>query len=102
MKRLFFILFIAFVSSQIKKGLIQRNVCIGGKIENGKCTCPNKTALIGFECKPCISGRIILGRCYCPKDRKLVENRCKLKCENCTKINIPKKKKVDIIFLLGH
>jgi hypothetical protein len=93
MKRLIFLLFIAFVSSQIKKGLIQRNVCIGGKIENGKCKCPSKTALFGYECKPCISGKIILGRCKCPEDRKLVENTCKLKCENCTKINIPKKKK---------
>ena len=85
MKRLFFILIIAFVSSQIKKGLILRNVCIGGKIENGKCKCPSKTALFGTECKPCISGKIILGRCKCPEDRKLVENRCKLKCENCTR-----------------
>ena len=90
MKTLIFLIFIAFVSSQIKKGLIQRNVCIGGKIENGKCKCPSKTALFGYECKPCISGKIILGRCKCPEDRKLVENRCRLKCENCTRIIYPK------------
>jgi hypothetical protein len=78
MKSLFFLLFIAFVSSQIKKGLIQRNVCIGGKIENGKCLCPNKTALIGFECKPCINGSIILGKCKCPQGKSLIGNKCKI------------------------
>ena len=78
MKTLLFLIFIAFVSSQIKKGLIQRNACIGGKIENGKCICPNKTALIGFECKPCINGTIILGKCKCPKGKSLVGNKCEI------------------------
>jgi len=77
MKRLFFLLFIAFVSSQIQKGLIQRNTCKGGNIKNGRCTCPNKTALFGFECKPCINGTIINNKCRCRAPyEKLVGNKC--------------------------
>ena len=90
MKRLIFLLFIAFVSTQIKKGLILRNVCIGGKIENGKCKCPSKTALFGTECKPCIGGAILNNKCICPKDKRLIENKCRLKCENCTRIIKPR------------
>ena len=78
MKSLFFLLFIAYASSQITKGLIQRNHCIGGKITNGKCVCPSKTALIESECKPCIGGTIILGRCKCPNGKILVRNECEL------------------------
>jgi len=81
MKSLIFLLFIAFVSSQIKKGLIERNTCIGGNIENGRCICPNKTALIRFECRPCINGTVINSRCICPSGKKLFGNKCdKFKC----------------------
>ena len=90
MKRLIFLLIITFVSTQIKKGLIIRNVCIGGKIENGRCKCPSKTALFGAECKPCIGGVILNNKCICPKDKRLIENRCRLKCENCTRIIKPR------------
>jgi len=90
MKRLIFLLIITFVSTQIKKGLIIRNVCIGGKIENGRCKCPSKTALIGAECKPCIGGAILNNKCICSKDKRLIENRCRLKCENCTRIIKPR------------
>ena len=90
MKRLIFLLIITFVSTQIKKGLIIRNVCIGGKIENGRCKCPSKTALFGAECKPCIGGAILNNKCICPKDKRLIENRCRLKCENCTRIIKPR------------
>ena len=84
MKSLIFLLFIAFVSSDvipnpkvIPKGLINRNACLGGKIENGNCTCPNKTALIGYECKPCIGGTIMFNRCKCPLGKYLSGNECK-------------------------
>ena len=90
MKRLIFLLIITFVSTQIKKGLIIRNVCIGGKIENGRCKCPSKTALFGAECKPCIGGAILNNKCICPQDKRLIENRCRLKCENCTRIIKPR------------
>ena len=83
MKSLIFLLFITFVSSDviqkpkiIQKGLINRNVCIGGKIENGICKCPNETALIGYNCKPCIGGTIILNRCKCSSGRYLFGNEC--------------------------
>ena len=79
MKNLIFLLFIVFISSMpLRKGLIDRNVCIGGKIENGKCQCPNNTALIGYECKPCIGGSIMFGRCRCPRGKYLVGNNCTL------------------------
>jgi hypothetical protein len=85
MKSLIILLFIAFVSSDvipnpkvIPKGLINRNVCLGGKIENGNCKCPNNTALIGYECKPCIGGTILLNRCKCPQGKLLIGNQCKL------------------------
>jgi len=79
MKSLIFLLFIAFVSSQIiGKGLIHRNACLGGKIEKGECICPNNTALIGYECKPCIGGSIMFGRCRCPRGKYLVGNNCTL------------------------
>ena len=79
MKRLFFLLFIAFVSSQIQKGLIQRNTCKGGNIKNGRCICPNKTALFGFECKPCINGTIINNKCRCRTPyEKLNGNICEI------------------------
>ena len=79
MKTLIFLLFIVFVSSQIiRKGLIYRNACLGGKIEKGECICPNNTALIGYECKPCIGGSIMFGRCRCPKGKYLVGNNCTL------------------------
>ena len=83
MKSLIFLLFIAFVSSDdiqkpkiIQKGLINRKVCIGGKIENGICKCPNKTALFGYNCKPCIGGKVILNRCRCPLGNELIGNEC--------------------------
>ena len=78
MKSLIILLFIAFVSSMtIKKGLVDRNVCLGGEIKNSKCQCPNNTALIGYECKPCNGGSIIAGRCICPQGQNLIENNCK-------------------------
>jgi len=75
MKRLIFLLFIALVSSQsYKKGLIDRTrYCKGGKLQNGKCKCPNSTALFKYECKPCIGGSIKSGRCKCPKGKFLKE-----------------------------
>ena len=86
MKSLIILLFIAFVSSDvipnpkvIPKGLINRNVCLGGKIENGNCKCPNNTALIGYECKPCIGGTIMLNRCICPPVKYLSGNECKIR-----------------------
>ena len=88
MKSLIFLLFIAFVSSQIKKGLIERNTCIGGNIENGRCLCPNKTALIRFECRPCINGTVINSRCICPSGKKLFGNKCeKFKCPSGYRIS---------------
>ena len=79
MKILIFLLFIVFTSSQIiGKRLINRNACLGGKIEKGKCLCPNNTALIGYECKPCIGGSIMFGRCRCPQGKYLVGNNCTL------------------------
>jgi len=86
MKTLIFILFIAFVSSSIfptstpKKKfpirLINRNACLGGKIEDGICKCPNNTALIRYECKPCIGGTIKFNRCKCPIGEYLKGNKC--------------------------
>ena len=49
-----------------------------GKIENGSCKCPEKKALIGFECKSCIGGAIMFNRCRCPNDMYLDGNICKL------------------------
>ena len=77
MKSLIILLFIAFVSSMtIKKGLVDRNVCLGGEIKNSKCQCPNNTALIGYECKPCLGGTIIDGKCKCPRGKSLIGNKC--------------------------
>ena len=78
MKSLIFLLFIAFSSSFIMfpGRSINSNYCIGGQIENGKCKCPEKTALIGKECKPCIGGSILFNRCKCPQGRYLVGNEC--------------------------
>jgi len=80
MKSLIFLLFIAFASSKfpnITGGLIKNNYCIGGQIENGKCKCPNKMALIGKECKPCIGGSILFNMCRCPRGSYLEGNECK-------------------------
>ena len=60
----------------LRKGLVDRNVCIGGKIENEKCQCPSNTALIGYECKSCIGGSILAGRCKCPQGKILIRNNC--------------------------
>ena len=77
MKSLIFLLFIAFaLSVPIRKNLIDRNVCLGGEIKNGKCQCPNRTALIGYECKPCIGGTILASKCICPKGKSLIKNEC--------------------------
>jgi len=77
MKSLIILLFIAFVSSDdIQKGLINRKTCVGGRIINRVCKCPNNKALIGYECKPCIGGKIILNRCRCPPDQYLSGNEC--------------------------
>ena len=77
MKSLIFLLFITFaLSMQIKKGLIDRNACLGGEIKNGKCQCPNRTALIGYECKPCIGGTILASKCICPKGKSWIKNEC--------------------------
>jgi len=86
MKSLIFLLFIAFVTTQtIRKGLIDRQFCIGGRL-NKTCQCPNNTALIGYECKPCIGGTIVSGKCTCPKGKALVGNYCTLfkPCPNNT------------------
>ncbi len=70
MKSLIILLFIGFVSSvYIRKGLIDRNVCLGGEMKKGKCNCPINTALIGYECKTCIGASIIAGRCKCPQGK---------------------------------
>ena len=77
MKNLLVLLFIVFISSMpIRKGLIDRNVCVGGEVLNGKCKCPSNTALIGYECKSCIGGSIIAGRCKCPQGKILIRNNC--------------------------
>ena len=78
MKSLTFLLFIAYASSIVFPGRLTKNYCIGGQIENGKCKCPDKTALIGKECKPCIDGSIMFNRCRFPKGRYLEGNECKL------------------------
>ena len=78
MKSLIFLIFIAFCSSIIFPGRLISNYCIGGQIENGNCKCPNKTALIGKECKPCIGGSIMFNRCRCPQGRYLEGNECQL------------------------
>ena len=81
MKSLIFLLFIAFVSSiniPIIPTLKDKNSCIGGQIEKGVCKCPDKTALIGKECKPCVNGSIMFNRCRCPVGRYLEGNECKL------------------------
>ena len=82
MKSLIFLLFITFVSSElipIIPKLADNNSCIGGKIEKGRCICPNSTALIGYECKPCIGGKVILNRCRCPLGKYLSGNKCKIR-----------------------
>ena len=77
MRNLIFLLFFVFaLSNPIKKGLINRNACLGGKIVKGNCTCPDKTALIGHVCKPCIGGEIISNRCKCPFRYYLSGNEC--------------------------
>ena len=79
MKSLIFLLFLAFVSSQLnKRRLDLTSFCKGGKLQNGKCICPNNTALFNYECKRCIGGSIISGRCKCPKGKTLKGNECKL------------------------
>jgi len=80
MKSLIFLLFIAFVSSEVFPGLININYnnCKGGQIENGKCKCPDKKILIGNECKSCTGGIIRFNRCICPRGRNLQGNDCKL------------------------
>ena len=79
MKSLIFLLFIAFASSIVFPGrLINSNYCIGGQIENGKCKCPDQTALIGKECKSCVGGSILFNKCRCPRGRFLEGNECKL------------------------
>ena len=81
MKSLIFLLFIAFASSiniPIIPKLIDNNSCIGGQIEKGVCKCPDKTALIGKECKPCVNGSIMFNRCRCSVGRYLEGNECKL------------------------
>ena len=81
MKSLIFLLFIVFVSSlniPIFPTLINNTSCIGGKFEKGICKCPDKTALIGKECKPCVNGSIMFNRCRCPNGRYLEGNECKL------------------------
>ena len=65
MKSLIFLLFIAYTSSFEFFPRLS-NYCIGGQIENGKCKCPDKTALIGKECKSCIGGSILFNKCKCP------------------------------------
>jgi len=76
MKSLIVLLFIACESSIVFPGRL--NNCKGGQIENGKCKCPNKTALIEKECKPCVYGVIIFNKCTCPVGRYLEGNVCKL------------------------
>ena len=77
MKSLIILLFIAFVSSDvIPKELINKKSCIGGRIINGICKCPNNEALIGYECKPCIGGKIMFNRCRCPLNKFLSGNEC--------------------------
>ena len=78
MKSLIFLLFIAYASPFIFFPGRLSNYCIGGKIENGKCKCPDKTALIGKECKSCIGGSILFNQCKCPQGRYLEGNECKL------------------------
>ena len=79
MKSLIILLVIAFASCVVFPGrLINSNYCIGGQISNGSCKCPDKTALIGKECKPCVGGSIMFNRCKCPKGRYLEGNECKL------------------------
>ena len=79
MEGLIFLLFIAFISSvKDQKVFNRKNSCLGGKIENGSCKCPEKKALIGFECKSCIGGTIMFNRCRCPNDMYLDGNICKL------------------------
>ena len=81
MKSLIFLLFIVLVSSRvppIPRRISDTNSCIGGQIEKGVCKCPDKTALIGKECKPCVNGSIMFNRCRCPTGRYLEGNECKL------------------------
>ena len=56
--------------------MINRKACVGGRIINGICKCPNKKALIGYECKPCIGGKIMFNRCRCPSNQYLSGNEC--------------------------
>ena len=78
MKGLIFLLFIAFTSSIVFPGRLISNYCLGGQIENGICKCPEKTALIGKECKPCVGGSIIFNMCRCPEGKFLKSNECQL------------------------
>ena len=73
MKSLIFLLFIAFVSSEVFPGIININYnnCKGGQIENGKCKCPDKKLLFGKECKPCANGTIMFNNCICRLARYL-------------------------------
>ena len=78
MKRLTFLLFIAYSSSIVFPGRLISNYCIGGQIENGSCKYPDKTAMIGKECKPSVDDIIMFNRCRCPQGRYLEGNVCKL------------------------
>jgi len=85
MKILIFLLFLAFVSSKYiprHKGRFEGiNNCIGGKIIKkviGRefCQCPDRTVLVGNECKPCIGGLKMFKSCRCPEGSFLFENKC--------------------------
>ena len=80
MKSIIFLLFIAFASSQIiNKRLINKaSLCKGGKLQDGRCICPNNTALFNNECKRCVGGSIKSSRCKCPNGKILLGNECKL------------------------
>ena len=63
MKSLIFLLFITFESSSVRSSIIYPvrligNYCIGGKIENGNCKCPDGTVLFGKECEICYNDHI--------------------------------------------
>ena len=83
MKSLIFLLFLAFESSKVRSSIkypvrLIGNYCIGGQIENGNCKCPDKTVLIGKECKPCPCGPIRFDRFGIPQGCILEGNECKV------------------------
>ena len=80
MKSIIFLLFIVFASSIYIPGrFIDDSYCVGSQIENGVYKCPNKTALIGKECKQYVNGIIMFNKCRCPVGRYLEGNECKIK-----------------------